>query len=100
MGKECVCICNEQKTCSEIQSGRQDIESRNATGSDRPSSSTPKTTAARIGEIIQNDRWITLSEISSVLGLSYGSISFLMCCDISRQCCEIIRRDRAQWRGT
>ncbi|GFW01145.1 hypothetical protein TNCV_1763831 [Trichonephila clavipes] len=70
------------------------------TGSGRPSSSTTEINTTRIEEIIQNGRWVTLREISSELGLSYGSISFLMCCDISRLWREIICRDMAQWTGT
>ncbi|GFX03375.1 hypothetical protein TNCV_4633871 [Trichonephila clavipes] len=39
------------------------------TQSGRPSSSTTEITTARIGEMIQNDQWVTLSEILSELGL-------------------------------
>ncbi|GFV67082.1 uncharacterized protein TNCV_1078621 [Trichonephila clavipes] len=42
------------KLCHSYQSGRQDVESRNITGSGRPSSSTTRITTARIEEMIQN----------------------------------------------
>ncbi|GFW85502.1 hypothetical protein TNCV_145471 [Trichonephila clavipes] len=33
---------------------------------------------ARIEEMIQNDRWVNLSEISSELGLSYDSVQHIV----------------------
>ncbi|GFY36359.1 histone-lysine N-methyltransferase SETMAR [Trichonephila clavipes] len=62
------------KWCHFFQSSRQDVESPNMTGSGQPSSSTTEITMARIGELIQNYRRVTLLEISSELGLSYGSV--------------------------
>ncbi|GFX28496.1 hypothetical protein TNCV_1153051 [Trichonephila clavipes] len=41
------------------------------------SSSTTEITTARIGEMIRNDRWVTLREISSKLGHSYVQSSAL-----------------------
>ncbi|GFX36322.1 histone-lysine N-methyltransferase SETMAR [Trichonephila clavipes] len=66
------------KLCYSFQSGRQDVESRNMTWSGRPSSSTTEITTARIGEMIQNDRRITLREISSELRLSYGRVEHII----------------------
>ncbi|GFV05224.1 hypothetical protein TNCV_224371 [Trichonephila clavipes] len=48
------------------------------TGSGWPCSSTTEITTARIGEMIQNDRRVTLLEISSELGLSYGSMQHIV----------------------
>ncbi|GFX89558.1 hypothetical protein TNCV_72511 [Trichonephila clavipes] len=74
MGKECVCTAMSRQhvteLCCSFQSGRQDAESRNMTGSGRPSSSMTEITTARIGEMIQSYRWATLREISSELGMS------------------------------
>ncbi|GFV48961.1 histone-lysine N-methyltransferase SETMAR [Trichonephila clavipes] len=90
------------KLCPSFQSGIQNVENQNRSGSGRPSSSTTEITTARIGKIIQNVRRVTLREISSDLGLAMVvcSISFMMCCHILRQWCEIIHRDLAQWTGT
>ncbi|GFW46233.1 histone-lysine N-methyltransferase SETMAR [Trichonephila clavipes] len=83
-----------------FQSSRQDVENRNMAESGRPSSSMAEINTARVEEMIQNDRRITLSEISSELRLSYGSVQHIVSdvlrCDIPRQCCENIRRDLAQ----
>ncbi|GFX29871.1 uncharacterized protein TNCV_4750001 [Trichonephila clavipes] len=62
------------KLCHSFQLGRQDVESISMAGSRRPSSSTTEISTARIGEMIQNDRRVTLHEISSELGMSYGSV--------------------------
>ncbi|GFW17879.1 uncharacterized protein TNCV_1134791 [Trichonephila clavipes] len=66
------------KLSHSFQSGRQDVESRNMTGSSRPSSSVTEMTTAGIGEMIQNDRRVNLLEISSDLGLSYGSVQHVV----------------------
>ncbi|GFW97150.1 hypothetical protein TNCV_631551 [Trichonephila clavipes] len=58
------------KWCQSCQSSREDAESGNMAGSSRPSSSTTEINTARIGEMIQNARRLTLSEISSELGLN------------------------------
>ncbi|GFT34569.1 hypothetical protein TNCV_4125271 [Trichonephila clavipes] len=56
---------------------------------------------ARIEEMIQNDRQVTLSEILSELGLRYGSLPHIIF-DVLRypKSCENIRRDQAQWTVT
>ncbi|GFW63403.1 hypothetical protein TNCV_400691 [Trichonephila clavipes] len=85
------------KLCNSLQSGRCDVKSCNMTGISRTSSSTTEINKARIGEMIQNDRWVTLREISSELGAMVGcSISFLIGCDIQRQYRDVIHRDLAQ----
>ncbi|GFY34161.1 uncharacterized protein TNCV_2504641 [Trichonephila clavipes] len=61
-----------------FQLGRKNAESRNMTGSRRPSSSTTEITTARTGEMIQNARRVTLREISSELGLRYGSVQHIV----------------------
>ncbi|GFY15224.1 uncharacterized protein TNCV_1570361 [Trichonephila clavipes] len=48
------------KLCHSFQSGRQDAESRNITRSGRPSSSTTEIITARIGEMVQKDRRVTV----------------------------------------
>ncbi|GFT28830.1 hypothetical protein TNCV_3585461 [Trichonephila clavipes] len=53
-----------------------DVETRKM--SFRPSSSTTENTTARIGEMIQNDRRVTVGEIPSELGLSYGSVQHIV----------------------
>ncbi|GFS71668.1 hypothetical protein TNCV_4270601 [Trichonephila clavipes] len=57
---------------------REDVENRNMSRSSRPSSSTAEINTARIEEKIQNDRWGCLSEISSELVLSYGSVQHIV----------------------
>ncbi|GFV83575.1 uncharacterized protein TNCV_5120651 [Trichonephila clavipes] len=48
-------------------------------GRERPAKfSTTEINTARIEEIIQNDRWVTLREISSELGLSYNSVQHIV----------------------
>ncbi|GFX91112.1 hypothetical protein TNCV_3222731 [Trichonephila clavipes] len=67
-------ICqHEAKLCPSFQSGRLDVENRNMTGNCGPSSSTAEINTARIEETIQNDGRVILREISSELGLIYGS---------------------------
>ncbi|GFY34714.1 hypothetical protein TNCV_4701951 [Trichonephila clavipes] len=65
------------KFCHSFQSGRQDVESRNMTGN-WSSSSTTEITTARIGEMIQKDRRVTLPEIFSEVGLNYGSLEHIV----------------------
>ncbi|GFX11892.1 hypothetical protein TNCV_2996761 [Trichonephila clavipes] len=82
------------KLCHTFQSGRHDVKSCHMTESGRPSSSTTGIPTARIGEMVQKD----LREISSELGLIYGSVQDMFS-DVPRQCHKIIRRDLAQWTG-
>ncbi|GFX77609.1 hypothetical protein TNCV_1752201 [Trichonephila clavipes] len=65
------------KLCHSFQSGRRDVESRSMTGSDRPSSSTTEITTVRIGEMIQNDRRVTVQHPSE-LELSYCSLQHVV----------------------
>ncbi|GFU34285.1 uncharacterized protein TNCV_4158111 [Trichonephila clavipes] len=51
---------------------------RTIPGSGRPSSSTTEIITARTGEMIQNDQWVTLLEISSDLGLSYSNVQHIV----------------------
>ncbi|PRD23604.1 UNVERIFIED_CONTAM: hypothetical protein NCL1_45931 [Trichonephila clavipes] len=95
MGKDCVRICNEQTTCSEVvslfsirQTGCR--KPQHDRGSGRPSSSTTEITRARNGEMIQNNRRVTLSEISSELGLSYGSVQHIVS-DVLRYSKTVLR---------
>ncbi|GFX38060.1 histone-lysine N-methyltransferase SETMAR [Trichonephila clavipes] len=93
---------HETKLRHSFQSGRQDVENHNMTGSGRPSSSTTKINTARIEEMIQNYRRVNLHEILSELGLSYGTVQHIVS-DVlrySKAICEIIRGDLAQWTGT
>ncbi|GFW97103.1 hypothetical protein TNCV_2697251 [Trichonephila clavipes] len=60
------------------QSSREDAESCSMAGSSRPSSSTTEINTARIGEMIQNARRLTLCEISSELALSYGTVQHIV----------------------
>ncbi|GFX18668.1 hypothetical protein TNCV_3311291 [Trichonephila clavipes] len=82
MGKECGRICNELTTkakfCHSFQSDRQNVESRNMTGSILPNSSTTDIITVLIVEMIQNVRRVTLHELSSKLGLSYGSVQHIV----------------------
>ncbi|GFV90366.1 hypothetical protein TNCV_4380811 [Trichonephila clavipes] len=52
-------------------------QSRNMTERGQPSSSTTEIAMARIGEMMQNNRRVTLREISSELRLSYGSVQHI-----------------------
>ncbi|GFS63538.1 hypothetical protein TNCV_4610971 [Trichonephila clavipes] len=52
-----------EKLCHSFHSGKQDVGSCNMTGSSRPSSSMTEINTARIGEMIENDRRVTLREI-------------------------------------
>ncbi|GIX69124.1 hypothetical protein CEXT_111841 [Caerostris extrusa] len=62
-------------SASDIQPNRenlwQDVENRSAAGCGRVSSTTTEINTARVEEMIQNDRRVTLREISSELGLSF-----------------------------
>ncbi|GFW16853.1 hypothetical protein TNCV_2759811 [Trichonephila clavipes] len=68
------------KWCHYFKSGRQGIENRNMARSGRHSVSYSVTeiNTARIGELIQNDRRVTLLEISSELGLSYNNLQHIV----------------------
>ncbi|GFX84418.1 hypothetical protein TNCV_4135281 [Trichonephila clavipes] len=57
------------KLCHYFQSAGRTMTVRG-----RQISSTTKITTARIGEMIQNARWVALREISSEMGLIYGSV--------------------------
>ncbi|GFT19855.1 hypothetical protein TNCV_4993011 [Trichonephila clavipes] len=61
-------------------------------GRDRPSSSTTEINTARIEEMIQNNRRVTLREISSEVELSYGSVQHIVSV-IFRQYYEKTHRD-------
>ncbi|GFT22286.1 hypothetical protein TNCV_3272881 [Trichonephila clavipes] len=60
------------------QSRRQNVENCTMARSGRPSSSMIEINTVRNGEMIQNVRRETLSEISSELGLSYGSVQHIV----------------------
>ncbi|GFX94511.1 uncharacterized protein TNCV_3087401 [Trichonephila clavipes] len=60
-------------------------------GSGRPSSSTVVINTARIEEMIQNSRWVTFSEISSELQLSFGSVHHIVC-DVLRYSKTVLRK--------
>ncbi|GFT67170.1 hypothetical protein TNCV_783231 [Trichonephila clavipes] len=64
-GKEAMNRQHVAKWCHSFQSDRQPQYGR-----ERPT----KFFTARIEEMIQNNRWVILSEISSELGLRYGSV--------------------------
>ncbi|GFT98952.1 uncharacterized protein TNCV_3793431 [Trichonephila clavipes] len=67
------------KLCHSFQSGRQEIESPNMTGSSRLGSSSTENSTERIGCMIQNDRRVKrLREASSELGLSYGTLQHIV----------------------
>ncbi|GFV06255.1 hypothetical protein TNCV_4589141 [Trichonephila clavipes] len=55
-----------------------DVQNHNMTGNGRPSSSMTEINTARVQEMIQNDQQVTLSEISSELGLSYGRVQHIV----------------------
>ncbi|GFX89608.1 hypothetical protein TNCV_73011 [Trichonephila clavipes] len=61
-----------------LRVGRQVVKNHNMTGSGRPSSLPTEIYMVRLEEMIQNDRWLTLRENSSELGLSYGSMQFIV----------------------
>ncbi|KFM63570.1 Histone-lysine N-methyltransferase SETMAR, partial [Stegodyphus mimosarum] len=56
------------------QAGREDVENRNMEASGRPSSSRTDIDTARVEEIIEGDRRVTVREIASELDLSYGNV--------------------------
>ncbi|GFV67072.1 hypothetical protein TNCV_1078521 [Trichonephila clavipes] len=64
-------------TASDTHS-RQDVENCNMTGSDRSTSSMTEVNATRVEEMIQNDERVNLREISSYLGLRYGSVQHIV----------------------
>ncbi|GFT93585.1 histone-lysine N-methyltransferase SETMAR [Trichonephila clavipes] len=66
------------KLSHSFQSGRSDVESCNMARNGWPSFSTTEITMARIGERIQNDQWVTLREIWSELGMSYGNVQHIV----------------------
>ncbi|GFT56698.1 histone-lysine N-methyltransferase SETMAR [Nephila pilipes] len=57
-----------------FQAGREHEENRNMEASGRPSSSRTDINTARVEEIIQRDRRVTVREIASELDLSYGNV--------------------------
>ncbi|GFS86866.1 histone-lysine N-methyltransferase SETMAR [Nephila pilipes] len=57
-----------------FQVGREHVENRNMEASGRPSSSRKDINTARVEEIIQRDRRVTVREIASELDLSYGNV--------------------------
>ncbi|GFW26589.1 histone-lysine N-methyltransferase SETMAR [Trichonephila clavipes] len=76
--EEAMDIQHVVKWCHSFQSGRKDVENRNMAGNGRPSSSTTEIKTARIEEIIQIGRWVSLREISSELRLSYGIVQHIV----------------------
>ncbi|GFX48062.1 hypothetical protein TNCV_4113971 [Trichonephila clavipes] len=64
--------------CHSFQSDRHDVENCNMAGSIRSSSLSAEINTARIEEMIQNYRRLILSEITSELGLSYGSVRHIV----------------------
>ncbi|XP_035216035.1 uncharacterized protein LOC118189495 [Stegodyphus dumicola] len=61
------------KWCS-YQAGREHVENRNMEASSIPCSSRTVINTARVEEIIQRDRRVTVREICSELDLSYGNV--------------------------
>ncbi|GFT73823.1 histone-lysine N-methyltransferase SETMAR [Nephila pilipes] len=61
------------KWCRSFQAGKEHVENRNMKASGRPSSSRTDINTARVEEIIQRDRRVTVREIASELDLSYGT---------------------------
>ncbi|XP_035215355.1 uncharacterized protein LOC118188937 [Stegodyphus dumicola] len=57
-----------------LSSGREHVGNRNIEASSRPSSSRTDINTARVEEIIQRDRRVTVREIASELDLSYGNV--------------------------
>ncbi|GFT41148.1 histone-lysine N-methyltransferase SETMAR [Nephila pilipes] len=62
------------KCCRSFQAGREHVENRNMEASGRPSSSRTDINTARVEEIIQMDRRVTVLEIASELDLNYGNV--------------------------
>ncbi|GFT17103.1 histone-lysine N-methyltransferase SETMAR [Nephila pilipes] len=62
------------KWCRSFQAGREHVENRNMEASSRPSSSRTDINTARVEEIIQRDRRVTVREIASELDLSYDNV--------------------------
>ncbi|GFT49179.1 histone-lysine N-methyltransferase SETMAR [Nephila pilipes] len=60
------------KWCRSFQACKVHEENRNMEASGRPSSSRTDINTARVEEIIQRDRRVTVREIASELDLSYG----------------------------
>ncbi|GFU22156.1 histone-lysine N-methyltransferase SETMAR [Nephila pilipes] len=62
------------KWCRSFQAGREHVENRNMEASGRPSFSRTNINTARVEEIIQRDRRVTVRKIASELDLSYGNV--------------------------
>ncbi|XP_035216761.1 uncharacterized protein LOC118190194 [Stegodyphus dumicola] len=62
------------KWCRSYQAGREHVENRNMEASSRPSSSRTDISTARVEEINQRDRRVTVRETASELDLSYGNV--------------------------
>ncbi|GFU23664.1 histone-lysine N-methyltransferase SETMAR [Nephila pilipes] len=74
--------------CS-FQTGREHVENRNMEASGRSSSSRTDINTARVEEIIQRDRRVTVREIASELDLSYDINNFLnrkTLCRVTKDC--------------
>ncbi|GFT48314.1 histone-lysine N-methyltransferase SETMAR [Nephila pilipes] len=66
------------KLCRSFQAGREHVENRNMEASGRPSSSRTNSNTARVEEIFQRDRRVTVRKIASKLDLSYGNIQHIV----------------------
>ncbi|GFT62267.1 histone-lysine N-methyltransferase SETMAR [Nephila pilipes] len=66
------------KWCRSFQASREHVENRNMEASGRPSSSRTGINTARVEEIIQRDRRVTVREIASELDLSYGNVQRIL----------------------
>ncbi|GFT04012.1 histone-lysine N-methyltransferase SETMAR [Nephila pilipes] len=62
------------KWCRSFQAGREHVENSNMEVSGLPSFSRTDINTARVEEIIQRDRRVTVCEIASELDLSYGNV--------------------------
>ncbi|XP_035212130.1 protein GVQW3-like [Stegodyphus dumicola] len=71
------------KWCRSYQAGREHVKNRNMEASGRPSSSRTDFNTARVEEIIQTDRQVTVREIAAELDLNYGNVQ-PMSCDIPK----------------
>ncbi|GFS81889.1 histone-lysine N-methyltransferase SETMAR [Nephila pilipes] len=82
------------KWCRSFQAGREHVENRNMEASGRPSSSRTDINTARVEEIIQRDRRVTVREIASELDLSYGNVQRIVTAELrySKVCVHLVPR--------
>ena len=86
------------KWCRSYQTGRERVENRNIEVCGHPSSSRTDINTARVEEIIQRDRRVTVCEIASEVDVSYGNVQRIVTDELrySKVCVRWVPRVSAE----